>query len=302
MSIFHSKVESYVPVESFYQGKRETAGKLFRDRFAVVDTKANFSILAFRGENLKIGDSLEPEAEHLPLLQFHIARGERVLAKAKEETALFFGDWMWKGLVPVLLLQQSCSHLSAAAKLLMRKDLITFETGESDPISKRELNELCLQFSELLIECDSVFGKSESDQFRRHAARLAVFAGCRADFSNLPFDPFAISSFDTRKWTFLLLCLFLSLRGISEKEPAVTLRDIGREMILSGVDFLPSQDSKRQVPERFSFLNHPAFEDVEIETTPQGLRFSVLLSRSFKPGELRSISESVRISFLLITE
>ena len=302
MSILHSKVENYVPVESFYEGKRENVGKLFRDRFAVVDAKANFSILAFRGENLKIGSSLELDPEQLPLLQFHIARGERVLAKAKEGTALFFGDWMWNGLVPVLLLQESCARLSVASKLLMRKDLISFESEENDSISKRELNELCLQFSELLIEYDGVFGKSESDQFRRHAARLAAFAGCRADFSNLPFDPFTISSFDTRKWTLLLLCLFLSLRGISEQEPAVTLREIGREMILSGVDVLPSRDAKRQVPERFSFLNHPAFDDVDVETTPQGLRFSVVLSRYSKPGELRSISESLRFSFLLIAE
>ena len=290
------RVESYVPTADFYDGKREAAGRAFRDRFAIVDAQNAFSILAFRGEGLQIGKPLL-QGQH-QLLFLHLQSGERVLNKAENGSALFFGDWMWNGLVPVLLLPDPCADLSAAAKMLFRGEIQPLEEEESK-IGKREMSDLCLRFSESLSACDRIFDGQESDLFRRHAAQIAAFAGCRADFSQLSFDPLALSGFDTQKWTILLLCLFLSLRGISGGEPNFSVHELGRETILSGVDFAPSQDAKKQTSERFSFLAHPAFRDVELEATPAGLRFSVVLARRQRPGELQAITPAVRLFFLL---
>ena len=301
MKKISSRVESYVPVESFYDGKREAAGKIFRDRFAVVDMNADFSVLAFRGENLQIGEPLALEDKETNFLKFSIARGKRVLAKTADGSALFFGDWALEGLVPVLLLQESCADLSAAANLLLYDRILLLEKQEKSNLSKRELNNLCLHFSETLADCDRVFDEQNAVLFRRHAARIAAFAGCRADFSFLPFDSFALSATDLKKWTLLLLCLFLSLRGMNGEEPTLTLRETGRETLLSALDFAPAKDAEKQIPQRLSFLRHPAFANVEAEPAKEGFRFSVILSQASKPGELRAFSQAMRFCFVLET-
>ena len=295
-----NQVESYVPTANFYEGKREAAGKIFRDRFVIADAENEFSIIAFRGEDLQIGSLLPVEETRVFSLRHALERGERVLTGIGDGAALFFGDWMWKGLVPVLLLRDPCADLSAAAKILCRDDILPLGEFDEKTTEKRELSDLCRHFSESLAECDRVFG-AEPDLFRRHAARVAEFAGCHANFSELSFDLFALSAADLRKWTLLLFCLFLSLRGISAEEPSFSMRELGREMLLSGVDFSPSRDAKKQTDARFSFLRHPVFRDVELETTPNGLRFSVVLARRQKPGEMRAISPAIRFSFLLET-
>ena len=257
--------------------------------------------MAFRGENLEIGAPIPVLPEQSALLRFYLARGERVMVEIREGTALFFGDWMLEGLVPVLLLRDRCGDLSVAANLMFRKEIVTIGTPKAAEQGKRELSDLCRRFSSSLAECDRVFDASETDYFRRHAARIAAFAGCRADFSSLPFESLALSLNDTRKWTLLLLCLFLSLRGISGEEPSVSLREVRWQTILSGIDCAPSQDAKKQTEQRLSFLRHPAFEGVEAEATPKGLRFSVVLSRRRRTDELSAISESIQLSFLLET-
>ena len=296
------QVESYVPTAAFYDGKREASGVAFRDRFAVVDANSEFSILAFRGENLKIGETIPVLQEQVALLRFYLARGERVMVEVRAGTALFFGDWMLNGLVPVLLLREPCDDLSVAANLILRREIITIGEQKKGEMSKRELNQLCCRFSDSLAECDRVFNVEETEHFRRHAARIAAFAGCRADFSDLPFESLALSMNDTRKWTLLLLCLFLSLRGISGEEPSVLLRDVRWKTILSGINFSTSQDAKKQTSERLSFLQHPAFEGVEAESTPEGLRFSVVLSRRRGENEFCAFSESIQLCFVFKTE
>lgn len=294
-----SRVESYVPTATFYDGKREAAGAIFQDRFAVVDINEDFLILAFRGKGLQTGSPLSVEREIVLPLRQALAKGERVLIKSADGSAIFFGDWMYNGLVPVLLLPDACASLSAAAVLIFHNEIVTIGTAEPSELSKRELSELCLRFSDTLAECDRVFPKEKPEQFRGHAARIAAFAGCRADFSDLSFDPFPLSEPDTRKWTLLLLCLFLSLRGSSGDEPSVFMREIGREMLLPGVDFSLSRDAGKQTDKRFSFLRHPAFREVELETMPQGLRLSVVLSRRPKQGELCAAAPAVRLCFFL---
>ena len=98
------------------------------------------------------------------------------------------------------------------------------------------------------------------------------------------------------------MCLFLSLRGVGrEEDPAVSLREVGRETILPNFDFVPLRETKKQTPANFSFLEHPAFSDVTVETVPEGVRFSVVLSRRPKEGELRAVTEAFRFFFLLET-
>ncbi len=294
------QVESYIPAAAFYEGKREAAGKLFRDRFAIVDLNADFSVLAFRGENLNARESLAVDRKSIPSLRLLLAGGERVLVALPEGAALFFGDWIWKGLVPVLLLRDSYDDLRAAADILRRFEIAFIEKDEPET-GKRELSEVCRRFSESLNACDRVFDPKGAEAFRSHAARIAEFAGCRAGFSDLPFDSFALFLPDVRKWTLLLLCLFLSLRGVGGDEPTVSLRKTGETTILPGVDFAPLQEKKQKQPLFLSFLQHPAFSDVIAEQTPDGVRFSVTLSRKPKAGELCAVSQIVRFFFLLET-
>ncbi len=294
------RVESYVPAATFYDGKREAAGTAFRDRFAVVDAQNAFSVLAFRGGGLQVGAPLPISRENILSLQRALAKGERVLIGTENGSALFFGDWMCEGLAPVLLLPQACADLSAAAALTFHNEIITLGTAGAPEPGRREIGELCLRFSEALAGCDRVFSVGEEpERFRNHTAHIAALAGCRADFSALSFDPFALSEVDTRRWTLLLLCLFLSLRGAGGEDPAVSLREVGRETILPGVEFSLSRDANPTTGERFAFLRHPAFRNVKLETTPEGLRLSVLLSRRARPGELCAAAPAVQFCFLL---
>lgn len=294
-----SLVESYVPAAAFYEGKREAAGKLFRDRFAVADATRDFSVLAFRGRDLQIGEPISMEQNHRRSVRFAIENGQRVLAETGKGSALFFGDRSFSGLVPVLLLPEPFSDLAACAKLLLHGEIVAIGAVEGREPGKRELNELCLRFSEALAECEGIFSEQSPEQFRRHAARIAAFAGCRADFSALPFDSYELSEADVRKWTLLLLCLFLSLRGAESDEPHFTLREVGRETIFPGVDLSAPQNRKKRQGERFSFLDHPAFRNVELEATPEGLRLSVVLSKAKRQGELSAVAPATRFCFLL---
>lgn len=295
----NSRVESYVPTAEFYEEKSEMAGKLFGDRFAVVDRQNDFAILAFRGENLAVGQKLPFDREWCRFLEQKLASGKRVMIPAEGGTALFFGDWNYAGLLPVLLFDAPASELAAAVELMPCGGEIALPEGlNRQPGEARRIHLLCRDFAASLSSCERVFGAMKTHSFRQQVARIAEFAGCRGNFEGLSAAAFPLTFQDLRKWTILLLCLFLSLRGASEKMPACSMREIGRNKIFGGIDFYPSQGRKSE-ENRFPFLCHPAFADVELQGSKGELRLSVLLSQKSENFALQAQSEQIKFSFLL---
>ena len=78
------------------------------------------------------------------------------------------------------------------------------------------------------------------------------------------------------------------------------MEEIERQTLTTGMEYRSNRDSRKTDAERFAFLDHPAFEGVELERTDEGYRLAVTLKRQEPSGVLRAISVSQRMVFSLV--
>ena len=296
-------VESYVPAAAFYEGKRELAGEAFSDRFAVLDLNgAAPVILAARGRDLAPGAILPLTPEDRLCAEDAARNGGSVLIPSGVGAALLFGDAAADGLIPALF-PEADADLTAQAFSLMDRP----EWRVSPSFAKREIttakrahaiSEVCRDLAEGVAACERLFDPERAARFRSHSAEVAAFAGCRVEFGEMPRGKYPLSGYDRKRWTLLLLCLFLSLRGASAKGPTLRMREESRDRILTGMEYRSNADTAKRDPERFAFLDHPAFRDIRPEKTRDGYRFSLLL-RSDQTGGLRSVQIETRVRVVL---
>lgn len=299
-------VENYVPIEDFYREKQMPAGDGFCDRFAILEWDGAFRIVASRGEELSQGAVLpvDPE-EDLGLLRQMLSDGKRVIVQTAVGAAILFGDLYEGGMIPALFPSGNSEDLATACGLLGRKELVLsygFEKAarKGSETHSRAVFDLCRGLSETLNRCDRLFSSKEPYDFRLHCAEVAAFAGCRVNVGELPMGDFPICEADRRRWTLFLLCLFLSLRGASAEGTNFRMEQTERQTLTTGMEYRSNRDSRKTDAERFAFLDHPAFDGVELERTNDGYRLAVTLKRQEPSGVLRAISISDRLVFALI--
>ena len=293
-------VESYVPTAAFYEGKREMPGEEFSDRFAVLDPADAFRVIASRGKRLAAGAILPVSETDADFAMRMIGEGKRLILPSAVGVLFLFGDAAANGLLPALLPEGEAGDLAESIRLLGRTDWIfapsVAEKRTDQGKRAHRVSEVCRNLAVDLANCERLFRQGRNENFRAHCAEVAAFAGCRADVRELPTGMFPLDESDQKFWTVLLLCLFLSLRGADAEGPTVRMKEIGRETLLTGMDYRSNRDSAKRDPERWNFLQHQAFGAVELEKTAEGYRFSVVL-RSKTAGErtLRAVSVHHRV-------
>ena len=296
-------VENYVPIGTFYEGKREIAGEAFRDRFAVLEFGRELRVIAARGEALSVGTVLSVDPANAVFLNRALSEQRRVLMTCGFGMVMLFGDMMASGLIPAWFPEGDADALADAAKLLGRNDLTLLpslrETDGREGNRSRSVSEVCRYLSEELAKYDSVFSKRKSDDFRLYCAEVAALAGCRVDVRDLPVGEFPLCESDRERWTLFLLCLFLSLRGANAEGPVFSMWEIGRHTVTTGMAYRSTDDSRKLDGDRFAFLEHPAFREMALERTEEGYCITATLGRYDPSGVLRAISVSERFVFLL---
>ena len=299
-------VENYVPIEDFYREKQMPATDAFCDRFAVLSWGQAFRVVASRGEGLSAGAVLpvDPE-ENVGHLRQTLADGKRVIVQTAVGAAILFGDLYEGGMIPALFPNGSSEDLATACGLLGRKELVlsyAFEKAarKGAGTHSRAVFDLCRGLNETLNRCDRLFCQKEPYDFRLHCAEVAAFAGCRVNTGELPMGDFPICASDRCRWTLFLLCLFLSLRGASAEGTKFRMEEIERQTLTTGMEYRSNRDSRKTDTERFAFLDHPAFEGVELERTDEGYRLAVTLKRQEPSDVLHAISVSQRMVFALV--
>lgn len=290
------RVESYVPVAAFYEGKQELAGRPFSDRFAVLDAERNFCALAMRSER-PAGTVLHP-AENRAFLREATESGKNVLAAAESGAVVLFGRASVSGLTPAWFPAGSFCEFAGIPARVGRADLLFSPLAQSmvgsAGKSLRGREEIFRQFAGELIRCDSILNGLSTD-FRLRCAEIAALAGCRADVRELPVGDFPVAEADRRLWTVFLCCLFLSLRGADAKGPTFRMRELGRQTLITGMEYRSNRDSERSDPARFAFLDHPAFRRIQSERTENGYRLSFALTRSAGQS-LRAMSRALWVT------
>lgn len=295
-------VESYVPIDTFYEGKQAVAGDALCNRFAVLEFSCGLRVVAARGKGLSVGATLPVNPRETDFLKSALAEGRRILFLSDVGVLVLFGDMMIHGLVPALFPIGDPATVVNAVRLIGRRDLTlspSIQTVEEKGKREYSTQEVCRKLSEGLVQCDRVFSNRKNAELRLHCAEVAALAGCRVDVRELPIEDFTVCEADQRKWTLFLLCLFLSLRGANAEGASFSMKEIGRNTLTAGMDYRSTVDSRKRDGARFAFLDLPAFRGMELERTGEGYRVTATLALYDPNGTLRANSARERCVFLL---
>ena len=293
-------LNNYIAEKEFLDGKTTLLCRECRESMAILEFGNRFRRLAFRGDGFR--DEFRPKAADVDFLMRH-GQTSRVALRINGRVYVTLPDFSDMGLFASFSPDSNPRQFAGACSRFGRSDLLFAPSMNTDVCKPKSPSaEDCLTLSEQFYYCDRITSPEPDADFRLHCARVAAFAGCRADVRNVPMGYFPLPRRETARWTAFLLCLFLSFRTDSRSAPAFRMQRVEEDRLVVSVSHTPGENQHSDVDGRFAFLAHPAFQSFRLCRVPEGFWLEVTLPlRSTEPA-LCAPCPAMPLTFLFTIE
>lgn len=284
------EIDSYVPASRHLDGKDALPGRECHEDFALSYPAREYRLYAARGPRLHAGQRLELPEEERRYLESELTAHHRIAVCAQEGVAVICTElFEATGLLPVILPEGDPAMIAQCLGYLGRQDTVMSRAvGQlSGRVSGRP-EDCYAMLREQLDACDRIFRPEKEPDFRLHCARTARFAGCRVDATALPAEPLPIAPADWLRWTALLLCTFLTLRGESAAGPALQLGQSDVRAFRLRLSHTSERKTAGSGRHPFGFLELPCFSGMTLRHTGATWLLECELPRAAGASLLRS--------------
>ncbi len=284
------EIDSYVPASRYLDGKDALPGRECHEDFALSAPARGYRLYAARGPRLHAGQRLELPEEERRFLESGLTLHRWIAVCAQGGVAIFCTElFEATGLLPVILPEGDPAMIAQCLGYLGRQDTVMSRAvGQLSGRASGRPEDCYAMLREQLDACDRIFRPGKEPDFRLHCALTARFAGCRADATALPAEPLPIAPADWLRWTALLLCTFLTLRGESAAGPALQLGQ--SDVRAFRLQLLHTSERKTAGSGRhpFGFLELPCFSGMTLRHTGATWLLECELPRAAGASLLRS--------------
>jgi len=286
-------VSAFVPESAFLDTKQADACRVCFEDCVVVDTNHCNVPVAYRGEHpIPFTDYFSqislPRSEYALLLSA-LRTHRRAVLNSPNGALFVFGEFLEEtGLLPIVRPRISPEDTSLVLRALSL-------LGEDGFFVSPSISRACAATSDV---SDDVLHKIREQLFYINAfcnpspfsqgiftgsVRIANFAGCRLECSNLPVGEILIPPTEQIRLTAFLLCVFLSLRQLFNRvhaslanstTPCLCYRVLAEtESVHTSVSY-----TDEALHEKLPFLSLPCFNTIHFSISDQTLVFDALLN------------------------
>ena len=294
------KIESYVPEESFYQGKDARFCRTAYEDCFVIDIENDARILASLRGNCEIGASLVQNmklslADAAALFNLFNGTKEFLILPCPAGTLLVFPAWQTLGLALVFFLKENAEEVQKAHQNAQRYAFLdVFEVEEDAKINQRLRLEqrLCT----LLFYMEHLFGVKRQANAMAHVLMIANLVGCHLQETTVLREGLALDENELNTLGAYLFCTFMTMRRYNgrvsatnlpkESENTEILTHVPQEYglrIQQTVRTRVSKTTQFDLPTKADVANftaHPAFQNYTAEQTDNGICLHIPLKQT----------------------
>lgn len=284
------EIDSYVPASWHLDGKDALPGRECHEDFALSYPAREYRLYAARGPRLHAGQRLELPEEERRFLESGLTVHHRIAVCAQGGVAVICTElFEATGLLPVILPEGDPAMIAQCLGYLGRQDAVMSRAvGQLSGRASGRPEDCYAMLREQLDACDRIFRPEKEPDFRLHCALTARFAGCRVDATALPAEPLPIAPADWLRWTALLLCTFLTLRGESAAGPALQLGQSDVRAFRLRLSHTSERKTAGSGRHPFGFLELPCFSGMTLRHTGATWLLECELPRAAGASLLRS--------------
>jgi len=297
-----SNVKSYVPEAFFLEGKDTSHARICREDCALVDPANGFRVVAGRGKEIALGEPYLPlcslPSAERSFFQSTFAEHSHLLLDAGGSALLLFRDLLpASGLLLAVRLSHGAGEVRNALLLLRRADFVCSPAVcEASGKQIRAEESLCRLLSELFYYLDPILSPTESVGLWTRTALIAGFAGCSAEYGELPVETGALIPAEVLRLSAFLLCLFLTARAESER--TLASGELGAVTLLMSVSISPTEEATDSAC-AYPFLGLPAFREIRLSRSNEGWTLLASFHRE-RAGVLLSSPTAVALQLRMI--
>ncbi len=302
------KIESYVPEESFYQGKDARFwSAAFADCF-VVDLHYGANIIA----SCKGTDSIDLQLSSVANLLVLFGSNEPFVLPCTKGTLLIYPAWRHLEFALVFLLEEDVKTVEKAYQNAQRYAFSTiFDTDNKKENAPQ--TELEAKLSTLRFYMNRLFGENRETNVTAHVLMIANLVGCRLHETSVLRVNTTLDEHEMKRLDAYLFCTFMTMRRYNGRVSALSdadqtyanLQHVSQEY---GLRIEQSVKDRAEKPTPFdlptvdalaSYATHPAFAAYQTEESEGVVRLRIPLPQKVTVSSIKGQRAEKEITLVL---